>query len=267
MLNLRGACGSGGSEDESERRIGGQNVKETYEIFTKSKKKEKTQMKNKSDSEGKLDRILSMIEQMSQDIKLLREEQHECNQKISKLREENENVRKENEEIKAENENMRKEIQKLDKRVNYLEKVNKQNNVIVSGMRMNDQEQGSMKRTIEDLFKRELEVNVPVKYVTTLGQRICLVELENKEDKIRIMKNKSKLRKLTGKTIYIDNDYTLKEQQIQKNIRGRAVEERQKGSQVRVGYQKMVVDGIEWKWNEEKSDFEVSQKIVRPSKN
>ena len=34
-------------------------------------------------------------------------------------------------------------------------------------------------------------------------------------DKIRIVKNKSKLRKLIGKTIHIDNDYTLKEQKIQ----------------------------------------------------
>ena len=55
--------------------------------------------------------------------------------------------------------------------------------------------------------------------MTILSQRICLVELENKEDKIRIVKNKNKLRKLTGKMIYIDNDYTVKEQQIQRNIR------------------------------------------------
>jgi len=66
---------------------------------------------------------------------------------------------------------------------------------------MNDQEQGSLKGILEDLFKKDLEVNVPVKSVTMLGQRICLVGLKNKEDKIRIMKNK--LRKLTRKTIYI----------------------------------------------------------------
>ena len=29
---------------------------------------------------------------------------------------------------------------------------------------------------------------------------------------------------------------------------------------MRVGYQKMVMDGREWKWNEEKSEFETSQK-------
>ena len=125
----------------------------------------------------------------------MREEQHECKKEISKLRKEYESSRKENEQIKAENENMRKEIQTLDRRVNYLEKVNKQNNVIVSGMRMNDEERGSMKGTLEDLFKKELKINVPVKSVTILGQRIRLVELENKEDKIRIMKNKNELRK------------------------------------------------------------------------
>ena len=103
--------------------------------------------------------------------------------------------------------------------------------------------------------------------VTTLDQRVTLIELENKEDKIIIMKNKSKLGKLTGNTIYIDNGYTLKEQQTQKNISKRAVEERQKGSQGRVGYQKMAVDGREWKWNGKKSEFETSQKIVRSSKN
>ena len=64
---------------------------------------------------------------------------------------------------------MRDEIQRLDKRVDYLEEVNKQNNVIMSGMRMNHQEQGSMKGILEELFKKELEANVPVTSVTILG--------------------------------------------------------------------------------------------------
>ena len=115
-----------------------------------------------------------------------------------------------------------------------------------------------MKRTLEDLFKKK-------RTTTRLGQRICLVALKNKEE-IRIMKRKRKLEELTRETIYSDNNYTLKEQQIQRNVRKRTVEERQTGSQVKVGYRKMVVDGREWKWNEEKSDFEISQKIVRTSK-
>ena len=64
-----------------------------------------------------------------------------------------------------------------------------------------------------------------------------MVELKNKEDKIRFMKNKSKLRKLTVETIYIDNYWILKEKQIQRNIKKVTVEEMQKGCQVKVGYE------------------------------
>ena len=91
MLNFGGLYGNRGSETESGRRAGGHNMKETYEIFVKSKKNYKFQTKNKINNEGQLDKILNMVEQMLHDIKLLRE-QHECNKEISKLREENENV-------------------------------------------------------------------------------------------------------------------------------------------------------------------------------
>ena len=89
-------------------------------------------------NEEKLYKLLIMVEQMAK--KLSREEQHQYKKEISKLREENESARKENEQINVENENTRKEMQTLNRRVDYLEKVNKQNNVIVSEMRINDQE-------------------------------------------------------------------------------------------------------------------------------
>ena len=102
--------------------------------------------------------------------------------------------------------------------------------------------------------------------VTTSKQRICLIASENKEDEIRIIKNKSKLRKLTREMMYIDNDYTLKEQ-TKRSTRSRVVEERQRGIQVKVGYRKIVVDGREWKWIVKESDFETSQKVILISKN
>ena len=39
------------------------------------------------------------------------------------------------------------------------------------------------------------------------------------------------------------------------------MEENQKESQVKVEYREMVVDGREWKWNEEESNVEVSQNM------
>ena len=42
MLNLRATHNNGDGDDESEKKIGGQNIKETYEIFTKRKKNDKS---------------------------------------------------------------------------------------------------------------------------------------------------------------------------------------------------------------------------------
>ena len=100
LLKFRTTHDNEDSENESERKIESQNKKETYEIFAKSNKNDKSQTKNKINNEEKLEKILNMVEQVAKDIKLLREEHFECKREISKLREENENVRKENEPIK-----------------------------------------------------------------------------------------------------------------------------------------------------------------------
>ena len=76
-----------------------------------------------------------------------------------------------------------------------------------------------MKRTLEHLLKKELEVDVPVKSATILGQRISLAASKGKENKTGIVKNKSELRKTIGETIYVDDDSTLKERQAQRKFR------------------------------------------------
>ena len=62
ILNFRAAHDSGDSKDESERKMEIKNKKETYEIFAKSKKNDKSQTKNKINNEGKLDKLLIMVE-------------------------------------------------------------------------------------------------------------------------------------------------------------------------------------------------------------
>ena len=59
------------------------------------------------------------------------------------------------------------------------DKDNKQNNTIVTRMGVNAQEQDSMKTTIENYLKTKLN------WMNQLNpcQRICLIVLENKEDK------------------------------------------------------------------------------------
>ena len=53
------------------------------------------------------------------------------------------------------------------------------------------------------------------------------------------MKNKSKLH---GEDRFIDNDMTKTEREIQKALRSRAKEEREKGNTAKVGYQKILIN-------------------------
>ena len=76
---------------------------------------------------------------------------------------------------------------------------------------------------------------------------ITRVTFNKFEDKLKIMRNKSKLR---GQDIYIDSELTKAEREIQGILRQRAREEREKGdTEAKVGYQKILLRGqwVAWK--------------------
>ena len=56
----------------------GSKYEENTKSLQKVRKNDKTQANNKINNESKLSRMLKLTEQVSQDIKLLREQQHEC---------------------------------------------------------------------------------------------------------------------------------------------------------------------------------------------
>jgi hypothetical protein len=84
-----------------------------------------------------------------------------------------------------------------------------------------------------------------------------LVEMEEWSGKEKAIKQKGKLRenKLTEK-ILIDN-FTKQERQIQKKLRTIAKEEKRKGKEVKVGYRKITIGGVQWRWNEERGRLEI----------
>ncbi|XP_073968234.1 uncharacterized protein [Bombus fervidus] len=59
--------------------------------------------------------------------------------------------------------------------------------------------------------------------------------MKSMEEKRRIMKEKSKLEK----GVYIDDDLTRKEREIQQHIRRVARERKEKGEYVKIGYKKL----------------------------
>ncbi|KAJ3650682.1 hypothetical protein Zmor_016765 [Zophobas morio] len=85
-------------------------------------------------------------------------------------------------------------------------------------------------KEVEEFLKKEIEVEVKVLETIIIGKeeskKILVKTLW--EEKQEVMKNKNKLR---GKRTYIDNDWTVQEQKIQKGIRDIAKEERKKDAQ------------------------------------
>ena len=76
------------------------------------------------------------------------------------------------------------------------------------------------------------------------------------------MRNK---RKLTGRECYIEDDMTKQEREIQAAIRKRAREERVKCHEVKVGYQKIQINGKWENWTDiEDSPANRPQSQARP---
>ncbi|KAF2899315.1 hypothetical protein ILUMI_06861 [Ignelater luminosus] len=77
-------------------------------------------------------------------------------------------------------------------------------------------------------------VKAKIENAHKLGPKTCLIELDQQE-KIKIMNNKAKLKNVKEEKIYINDDVTVREREIQKSIRKMAQEERDKGNEVQIG--------------------------------
>ena len=99
-------------------------------------------------------------------------------------------------------------------------------------------------------------MDVRVTKACKLGPNTCLVQLKTRDEKEKVMKNKNKLKNLDGEKIFINEDLTVSERRKQTEIRKMAENIRRDGRLVKVGYNKIVVDGEEWRWNKNKNKLE-----------
>jgi hypothetical protein len=73
-----------------------------------------------------------------------------------------------------------------------------------------------------------------------------LVEMEEWSGKEKVMKLKGKLReKKKTEKMFIDNDITKPEREIQKKLGTIAKEEKREGKEVKVGYRKISIEGVQ----------------------
>lgn len=66
------------------------------------------------------------------------------------------------------------------------------------------------------------------------------------------MKTKNKLSKLQNLKVFINEDMSKEERVIQGKIRKKAKEENASGKNVKLGFQKLIINNEKWTWNIEK---------------
>lgn len=236
------------SADEFKRKRDGE-VEE--EIFRKSKRIQRTPKKGEGlENEDRLDKLMNMIKDLITEVKEIRREQQEYREGLKILKEENAVIRKENEELKN-------VVKGLNTRMEQLDKKSRKNNIIVTGLEIDANDGNKIKENISSFMQQNLEIKVEFKEGHKIGPKICVLEMNCTEDKLHIMRNKSKLKNIRGQKVYINNDRTKREREIEKNIRKIANDERQKGKQVKIGYEKLTINGEIWTWNDENEELEM----------
>lgn len=234
------------SEDQNRKRGA-----ENYEIFQNSKRKHRSPTKT---NDEKFEKILKLMQEMKTEIKdemkQIREDQKSYAMEMKKLKEENEDLRKENESIKAELTEIKQNMESIDKE-------KRKNNIVLSGLKMDTNNQADLKKDMENFFQTNLQLGINVRNAIKIGENRCLIQLNNGDDKQAVMNNKYKLKYKRNEKIFLNNDMTKQERIVQRQIRKLAKDEKEKGKEVKIGYNKVTINGEVWRWNR------VNEKIVK----
>lgn len=201
----------------------------------------------------------------------MRKENMDLKEKVEQMTEELKTMKNNNksmmEEWKIDKDQRRKEMERwridieektnnrmkqLEEKVERMEQNERRNNIIIKGHEFVG---GNLKEHVKAFIKEKLNVNVEVNWASAVGgagsgKKNTIVQLREYNMKRNVMESKGKLRDVKEGRIFIDSDYTKKEREIQAKLRKIALEEKQKGIRVKIGYKKIQLNGV-WKmWRE-----------------
>lgn len=251
-----------------DREEGDKSFEGTYGVFSISKKtprtpeKSKVKTENKQKMEEKIDTLTEMLSTFMKDIKKevvkIQTEVAEIRGEVSDIKNgmalNNVELQNLKEEIRFDQENRKldyketeRKFEEMEIRLEKLEREKIKNNLVISGIKIDTEDKETLKVATKNFIKEALNADVEIKDAYKIGDKRCIVEMENMKDKAEILRNKAKLR---GKDVFIDSDLTLKERKIQKQLREMAKIEKGKGAKVKVRYQKLIVDGKLMVWDE-----------------
>lgn len=234
-------------------------VKETQDIKDKEEKEYKS--RENMDKENLVELIREMLKEEIQEI---RKDNRETRAEIKELKEgwrkmEEERVRErkimeekieELGEKQGQEEEWKERLKELEKREEDRERRERRNNIILTGEKLVCKENPKMtaQEVLRNVMKTEAEVEEAFWIKKKEGESMLLVRLRTWEQKREVMIKKSKLK---GKRLYVENDLTRKEREVQKNIRDIARAEKARGMQVKIGYRKLKVGDRIFRWEEE----------------
>lgn len=224
---------------------------EDNEVFKRSKKINRTPDRGtKEKGKEDMSEIKNMMKIMMQGIQELKEGQKKYEDEIRSL--------------KRENEEMKTKFKELNLRLDNMEKGKIRNNLVISGLKLDAEGGENLKEEINNFIREKLGIEVKLKGVRKIGTDKGIVEVENFDDKSKILKHKYKLKTL-NQHIYVDSELTKTDRVTQAKIRNEAKELRASGKQVKVAYRKAIIEGEVWKWNEEQQCLEKTAQVLRPS--
>lgn len=190
--------------------------------------------------------LMSAVKEMMIEIREMIKEQKEYHETLK--------------EITIENKKLKKKVEVLEEKLEKIEKDQRKSNIIIKS---EDFQHNIGKEQVKQFIEEKIGVPVEIEEVQVISnnkkhQTIVRAKINSFENKILIMKNKSKLK---GTKYYIESDFTKSEEKIQKKLREIAKEEKVKGKIAVVKYQKIKINGKWMFWDTSRSVLAESKSI------
>lgn len=159
--------------------------------------------------------------------------------------------------LQIKNDHLNEKNKRLEDRLESSEREAKKNNVVITGMQAENATEAieNFKGLTKRICGEELTIKNVRMFETRNGIKKIVGQLDSMEQKMRIMKKKRELIAI-DKRVFLDDDLTREEQNVQKKAREVCDSLRKEGRSTRAGYRKICVDGKWMGWNRETGCFD-----------
>ena len=106
---------------------------------------------------------------------------------------------------------MGKKVGEAESQLERMEREKGRNKVVMMGMEIGRWEQKQVIEKLTKFLEEKAKVQSKVKSAYKIAKKVYVVEFENREEKINVMKSK---KNLNGSSIYINEDLTKTERKI-----------------------------------------------------